>query len=545
MKKYLNITSKPRVQPDALPRLRTGNPSVPDLHAKARLSSSTSALNQKPPTHDPSLSDRTHAHGGGASTTATRPITRAELARNKPRTEVAVPVPEKARAPVVMPPPEYIPVRPIQPPQRPTPAVRADIRSRTTSTTQASRFVPDPSGATVGGARRVKIEPAHVPSVPATIIQATRPQRPMVPAMTDGPVRPTMGLKSDRVVPAPCYTATTGARRVPIAENQRPERRPVTRSGNTSVPASRPESSASTKSTEQKQRPAVVGKARPMSVLAGQAKAHEMVKSTANPVRGPLNDANDKPRSDTAGRGTVSRNTGRAVAAVERKAEVTKPAWGQQVPRQTRSATTKLVINKLVINKKVAAKDKVPERRKKVASGDEKKEKTQSAEAPPPKPAPRTPTPTQARRPPPSVEEKTEEKTEDENKGEEEKPVENQRIILHKPSYIAKPPPLRYHDEATYLASLAEVGHALRNPPKTPISILLSSIEDAFFVSPRSPLSPPGKYINGVRLFGAIPFGLQNHKILQADLDDLELKKKKNGDLARIALNDVQVNKLV
>jgi len=76
-------------------------------------------------------------------------------------------------------------------------------------------------------------------------------------------------------LPAPCYTAMMGTHRVPKAEDQRPDhtqaRCPVTRSGHTSVPVSRPESAASTKSTEQKQRHTIVRNTKPISVLAGQA----------------------------------------------------------------------------------------------------------------------------------------------------------------------------------------------------------------------------------------------------------------------------------
>jgi hypothetical protein len=130
------------------------------------------------------------------------------------------------------------------------------------------------------------------------------------------------------------------------------------------------------------------------------------------------------------------------------------------------------------------------------------------------------------------------------------------------------PTEIRHHreDSPTYQASLAEVCFALQHPQRmgiaqggTPISKLLSSIQDGFLLTPTSPLSPPDSYLpriseeSGSPGEGPIPFplhGFTGEKGGSVEADTFALLFGMPSGVGKLvgerpALSEVVVNRVV
>ncbi|KAK0241942.1 clasp N terminal-domain-containing protein [Armillaria nabsnona] len=501
IKKYLDIAPKKALPPPPSLQASTSN------STKSHMSRSTSAL--------PSSSAAVTLPSKASKSTTSRPAPTlthsASSSRASSRSRPPPPKDTKPPAPSgpkkgSMPPPDTIPTRPTQPLRHPGPPLKS------TSASSASNDK--------------RPTPPLRPGMPA-FRPATNPKSASVPAHSDSVV--TRGPRREVVPSQHAPVPINRAQRAPLpppskvrndeSDNGRSTRsiRPVQQS--TTVQTARPASSNGRPKTMIGQKPELPQLTTKPSYTDNKVKTKPPVKPVAK-----------------AEASSSSKRPPVAQKKPEKAAVIGKPTWGSRpakppvpkhpprsrsVPVRSRTATPSSAIPEASSSKE--AKDTVEETAGESAKEVEDKvqgnaegagvpvdgtaERVQEGQDHGPEPQPTSPVPSDHDEAP----EEEDEVSDSSNKTAGAEEATNTPDTIPPQVIVAKPSPLLVDAPATPPSSQ---GESWAKPQKTPISALLTSIEQGFLLTPASPLSPPISYLNYGRGMNdatnlATPFPLQ------------------------------------
>ncbi|PBK73780.1 hypothetical protein ARMSODRAFT_1001764 [Armillaria solidipes] len=496
IKKYLDIAPKKGLPPPPSLQASTSN------STKNHLSRSTPAL--------PSSSAAVALPSKASKPTTSRPTSTLTQSASSSRASSRA-APKDTKPPTLsgpkkgsMPPPDTIPTRPTQPLRHPGPPLKS------TSASSASNDK--------------RPTPPLRPGMPA-FRPATNPKPAPVPAHSDSTV--TRGPRREVVPSQPTSVPSNRAQRAPLPPPSK-------------VRNDESDNGRSTRSIRSVQQSTTIQTVRPASsngrpkIIIGQKP--ELPQLTTKPLYAD-NKAKAKPLVKPVAKAEASSSSKRPPVAQkkpEKAAVIGKPTWGSRpakppvpkhpprsrsVPVRSRTTTPSSAIPEASSSKD--AKDTVEETAGESAKEVEDKiqgdaegagvpvddtaERVQEGQDHDPEPQPASPVSSDHDEAP------EEEVSDSSNKTARAEEVTNTPDTIPPQVIVARPSPLPVDVPATPPSSQ---GESVAKPQKTPISALLSSIEQGFLLTPASPLSPPISYLNYGRGMNdatnlATPFPLQ------------------------------------